>query len=124
MKAARARRGVIQQAAECFQSDSPPTDMLMTVEFRTACGLGVITMPDGNTLQTYRLIQTVECIFHPSWAHDVVTSDVSVASIDARPHRNHVAQVFQDFGNLFEAAPERVFRSACIFNQDGKTGLG
>ena len=62
----------------------------------------------------------LQCILHPLRAHDVITGNVSVASINASGYRNQVAQVLQNFRNLLKTCAQRVFRARSIFDQDRK----
>ena len=62
----------------------------------------------------------LQCISHSRFADDVITCDVSVASINAGGNRNHAAQILQYFSHLFETGAQRVLCAGGIFNQNAQ----
>src|SRR5215469_5133238 len=56
-------------------------------------------------------------------AHNIVSSHVTMASIQTGPDRSNWSQAFDKFRHLLKAAAKREFRPRCVFNQDAEIGI-
>ena len=120
MKAAVRSPRIVQQPAEGLQTDASLPDMLVPVELRAACGLGVVAVPDVNVLQAHGAIELVKCLGEALLADDVVSRDMGVTGVDAGAGRHAAFQQIKQLGHLLEVAAERELRTRRVFDQDAQ----
>src|SRR3954469_17223798 len=95
----------------------------MAIELRSAGGLRVIAMPDGNVLQANSGIEFAHGLFVAFFGNNVIPGDVHVARVNASSHGNVISQMLDDFGDLLEAAAQRVLGAGAVFDQDCESAL-
>src|SRR5215472_5817785 len=74
---------IIEQGAEGFYPDGSLPDMLMTIEFRSARSLRVVTVPNFDAAEADGRFQVLQGLAEALFRDDVVSGDVCVAGIDA-----------------------------------------
>src|SRR5262249_19756417 len=119
----RGETGMVQQSPERFEANRASSDMLVPVEFGAARGLGVITVPDGNVLETDGSVEFLERFPEPVLGDDVVSRNMGMAGVDAGRDGNVMPKVRQDLGDLFEAAAQRKLRAGSVLDEDGEATL-
>src|SRR5215469_3256236 len=112
---------MIQKPPERFEANRALSNMLMPVEFGATRGLGVVTVPHGNVLETDRRVEFVQRFPESILGNDVVSGNVGMAGVDAGGDGNVMPEVRQDLGDLFEAAAERKLRARSVLDEDGET---
>src|SRR3954463_3086854 len=74
---------IVQQTAEGLQSNRALSNVLMPVEFGSACSFGVVAMPNAHILQPDGIIQLPKRVAKAVFRQDVVSGYMRVAGINA-----------------------------------------
>ena len=114
---------IIEQSAEGFQPDGSLADVLMAIEFRSACGLGVIHVPHAHIRDADSRVDPVQRFSVSVAGHKVVSSNVAMAGVEASPYWCHWPQAVDELCHLFKTATKRKLRARCIFDKYSKVAV-
>ncbi len=115
---------IIEQNSKRQFADLSLSDLFMTVEFGSARSLGIIAVNNSDVIQTDGGVKLLQSFVDACFGGDVIAGNMRVAGIDARGRGDNVAQMIEDFGDLFETRAQRILGSGSVFDEDGEPGLG
>ena len=94
---------IIEQGAERFFADGSFADMLMAVELGSARRFGVVAMNNLHVVQGNGCVEMLKRCVNAFFGDDIVSSDVSVTSVDAGGSGDDTPETVDDFGDLLKA---------------------
>src|SRR5689334_23036622 len=100
------RPRIVHQPTEWLETDTSLPDVLMTIELRSACGFGVVTVPDVDVLETDRVVEELHGFPEARRSGDVISRNMRMAHIDARPDGNRRRQMLHQHRHLLKTAAE------------------
>ena len=83
MNAQWAKRGVVEQAPKGFAPDGAFADMLVAIELRAECRLGIVHVPDTDLVEADQLVDLRDGYFVAIGPDEIVAGDVGVTGIEA-----------------------------------------
>ena len=110
----------MQHTSKGSRADRAFTDVLMPVKLRAHCRLGIIAVPHAHCIEADRPAHQLHRLRIPFLRHDVVSSNVQMACIEAHRDRRTLPQTLDKLGDLFELRAKRKLRSCRVLHQDAK----
>src|SRR5579872_586725 len=109
---------IVEQSAECIQADASFADMLMPVELRAACSLGVVTVPNQDVFQANRVLEILHRVLIAFRRNDLVSGNVGVAGVDAGRNWQDGMKSTDQLSYLFERTAQRILGAGCVLDKD------
>src|SRR5207253_2300483 len=115
---------IVEQNSKRLLADHSLPDMLVTVQLRSACGLGVVAVPDLHVIQADCGIKMLQGLIEAGLAHNVISGYMRMTGIDAGSDWNHSTQSIQNLRDLLETSSQRELRAGGILDENREPACG